>query len=48
MQLPEVKERLAFLGVEAFPLSPQAFDAFMRTEYTALGRVIKSGGAAPN
>ena len=48
VQLPEVKERLAFLGVEAFPLSPQEFDAFMRTEYTALGRVIKSGGAAPN
>ena len=48
VQLPEVKERLAFLGVEAFPLSPQAFDAFMRTEYTALGRVIKSGGAVPN
>ena len=48
VQLPEVKERLAFLGVEAFPLSPQAFDAFMRVEHTALVRVIKSSGAAPN
>ena len=48
VQLPEVKERLAFLGVEAFPLSPQAFDAFMHAEHTALVRVIKSGGAVPN
>ena len=48
VQLPEVKERLARLGAEAFPLSPQEFDAFIRAEYTALGRAIKSSGAAPN
>ena len=46
--MPEVKERLARLGAEAFPLSPQEFEAFMRAEYTALGRVIKTSGATPN
>ena len=48
VQLPDVKDRLARLGAEPFPLAPQEFDTFMLSEYKALQPVIKSGGAAPN
>ena len=44
---PEIRERLARLGAEPFPLAPQEFDAFMRAEFIALQAVIKSSGAAP-
>ena len=41
---------VATVAVTSFdaPLSPHEFDAFIHAEYTALGRAIKSSGAAPN
>ena len=47
MLLPDVKERLARVGAEPFPLAPQEFDAFMGAEYAALRDVIKSSVSAP-
>lgn len=39
---PEVKERLAKLGADPFPMTPEAFNAFIRTEMDAAARVAKA------
>jgi tripartite-type tricarboxylate transporter receptor subunit TctC len=41
---PEVKERLAVLGAEPMPMSPVAFDSFIRAETVRMGDVVKSAG----
>lgn len=41
---PETRERLRALGAEAMPMSPDAFDAFMRREFEELGRVMRAAG----
>ena len=44
MQLPEVRERMANLGAEAMPMSPEQFDGYIRDEFTTLGAVMKAAG----
>jgi tripartite-type tricarboxylate transporter receptor subunit TctC len=39
---PDVKERMVKLGAEPFPLTPEAFNAFIRTEMDSAGRVAKA------
>ncbi len=46
MQTPEVKQRLANLGAEAMPMTPDKFDAFIREQYEDLGKVMQAAGAA--
>lgn len=42
LALPEVKERMATLGAEPMPMSPDQFDAYIKEEYTNLGAVMRS------
>lgn len=44
MANPEVKERMAKLGAEPFPLSVEAFNAFIKTEVDAAARIAKAAG----
>jgi tripartite-type tricarboxylate transporter receptor subunit TctC len=48
LESQEVKEKLARLGAEPMPMTPKQFDDFMKDEFTALARVVKPAGAAPN
>jgi len=41
----DVKERLALLGAEPAGGSPEAFAAFVRTEYAKYAKVVKASGA---
>ena len=41
---PDVKEKLAVLGAEPMPMSPAAFDAFIRSETARMAEVVKSAG----
>ncbi len=41
---PEIKEKLALLGAEPMPMSPAAFDAFLKTETARMAQVVKSAG----
>jgi tripartite-type tricarboxylate transporter receptor subunit TctC len=42
---PEMKERLAKLGADPMPMSPDRFDAFILEEAKTLGAVMKAVGA---
>ena len=44
LQSPEVKERLAGLGAEPLPMSPEQFDAMIRAEMTTNAEIIKAAG----
>jgi tripartite-type tricarboxylate transporter receptor subunit TctC len=48
LQLPEVKERLANLGAEPLPMSPEQFDSYIRDEYVANARIVKAAGLQVN
>jgi tripartite-type tricarboxylate transporter receptor subunit TctC len=41
---PEIKEKLALLGAEPMPMTPAAFDAFLKTETARMAHVVKSAG----
>jgi len=41
---PEVKEKLATLGADPMPMSPAAFDAFLRAETARMAAIVKSAG----
>ena len=41
---PEVKEKLTVLGAEPMPMSPAAFDAFIKAEAARMAQVVKSAG----
>jgi tripartite-type tricarboxylate transporter receptor subunit TctC len=41
---PEVKERLAVLGAEPMPMTPSAFDAFLKSEAARMAQVVKGAG----
>ena len=45
MQLTDVKERFANLGVEAIYSTPAQFDAYIKSEYAKLARIIQASGA---
>ncbi len=40
----EVREKLAVLGAEPMPMSPAAFDAFIRSETSRMAEVVKAAG----
>ncbi|MCC6474374.1 MAG: tripartite tricarboxylate transporter substrate binding protein, partial [Burkholderiales bacterium] len=44
---PEVLARLAKLGAEPMPMSPQQFDAYIRDEASVLQKVMIAAGAKP-
>jgi tripartite-type tricarboxylate transporter receptor subunit TctC len=46
-QEPEVKARIAKLGAEQMPMSPEKFDAFIKQQYEDLGRIMRAAGAKP-
>ena len=41
---PEVKEKLAVLGAEPMPMSPAAFDTFIRSETARMSEIVKAAG----
>jgi len=44
LQAPEVRERLATLGAEPMPLSPEQFDAMIKEELIVNAGIIKASG----
>jgi tripartite-type tricarboxylate transporter receptor subunit TctC len=44
LQAPEVRERLAALGAEPMPLSPEQFDGMIREELSVNANIIKAAG----
>jgi len=44
----EVRERLAKLGAEPMPMSPEAFDAYMRKQLVELGGTLRAAGVKGN
>lgn len=42
------KQRLANIGAEPYPMTPEQFDAFVREEYTVLGDLMVKAGAKAN
>jgi tripartite-type tricarboxylate transporter receptor subunit TctC len=47
LQAPEVRERLASLGAEPMPLTPEQFDALIREEMASNAVIIKAAGIKP-
>jgi tripartite-type tricarboxylate transporter receptor subunit TctC len=47
LQAPEVRERLASLGAEPMPMSPEQFDALIREEMASNAVIIKAAGIKP-
>jgi tripartite-type tricarboxylate transporter receptor subunit TctC len=41
---PEVKEKLTALGAEPMPMTPSAFDAFLKSEAVRAAEVVKAAG----
>jgi tripartite-type tricarboxylate transporter receptor subunit TctC len=39
---PELKERMAKLGADPFPLTPEAFNAYIRSEMEVAARIVKA------
>ena len=39
---PAVKERMARLGADPLPMSPEAFNAFIKTEVESAARIAKA------
>ena len=48
LQSPELAERLKALGAVPMPMSPEQFDAYIRTEMVNIGEVVKAAGIQPN
>jgi tripartite-type tricarboxylate transporter receptor subunit TctC len=46
--VPEVRERLANLGAEPMPMSPEQFDAYMRDQLVTVGGVMRAAGMKGN
>ena len=42
MAQPEVIERMAKLGAEPMPMTPERFDAYIKEEYATLGAIMKA------
>ncbi len=44
---PEVRERLARLGADAWTMTPEAFDDYLRAEVESNAKVVKDAGLTP-
>ena len=47
LALPEVKERFTQLGADAWTLSPEQFDAYLKAEVASNATLVKAAGLAP-
>jgi len=47
-QTPDVKARLAKLGADAMPMTPEQFDAYIQDEANVLQKIMRAAGAKPN
>ena len=47
LALPDVKERLASLGVQGAPSTPEAFSGFITTQADRLRRLVQVTGVKP-
>jgi tripartite-type tricarboxylate transporter receptor subunit TctC len=48
IQTPEMRERLASLGAEPMPMSPERFDAYMRQQLSNLVPLMRAAGVKAN
>jgi tripartite-type tricarboxylate transporter receptor subunit TctC len=48
MALPDVKEKLATLGLEVATGTPEALGTFMQAETAKWAKVVKESGAKPD
>jgi len=48
MQAPEVAQRLARLGAEPMPMTPEQFDAYLRDEVAANAALVRAAGIKAN
>jgi len=47
LALPEVKERFVQLGADPWTMSPEQFDAYIKTEVVSNAALVKAAGLAP-
>ena len=47
LALPEVKERFTALGADAWTMSPEQFDAYIKAEIASNAPLVKAAGLAP-
>lgn len=47
LALPEVKERFTQLGADAWTMTPEQFDAYMKAEVASNATLVKAAGLAP-
>jgi tripartite-type tricarboxylate transporter receptor subunit TctC len=47
LALPEVKERFVALGADAWTMTPEAFDAYIKAEVTNNAALVKAAGLSP-
>lgn len=47
LALPEVKERFVQLGADAWTMTPEQFDAYIKAEVTSNAALVKAAGLAP-
>jgi tripartite-type tricarboxylate transporter receptor subunit TctC len=47
VELPDVKERLRALGADPAPTTPEAFDAYVRTEVAKFQKIVRDAGIKP-
>jgi len=47
-QTPDVKARLAKLGADSMPMTPEQFDAYIQDEANVLQKIMRAAGAKPN
>jgi tripartite-type tricarboxylate transporter receptor subunit TctC len=45
---PDVRDRLAKLGADPMPMSPEQFDAMMRDDLATLGKLLRDAGVKAN
>lgn len=48
VQLPEMRERFAQIGIEPLVMTPEQFDASMRKEFATMGPIMKAAGVKAN
>ena len=44
LQLPQTREPLLKLGIDVWTSTPEAFGAYMKSEYEKWGRVVREAG----